>query len=58
LIEYVGQEVIQKVREERPHEYLKIIVTILPKQMQLEDLTPEAEDLSDDELASIAAGNA
>jgi hypothetical protein len=58
LVEYVGQEVIQKVREERPHEYLKIIVTILPKQMQLEDLTPEAEDLSDDELASIAAGNA
>jgi hypothetical protein len=54
----VAQAVIQKVREERPHEYLKIIVTILPKQMQLEDLTPEAEDLSDDELASIAAGNA
>jgi hypothetical protein len=31
----VGQEVIQKVREERPHEYLKIIAIILPKQMQL-----------------------
>jgi hypothetical protein len=48
------------VRQERPHEYLKIIATILPKQMQLEDLTPKrkAEDLTDDELASIAAGNA
>jgi Family of unknown function (DUF5681) len=55
-----GIGVIEPVRQERPHEYLKIIATILPKQMQLEDLTPkrEAEDLTDDELASIAAGNA
>jgi hypothetical protein len=55
-----GIGVIEAVRQERPHEYLKIIATILPKQMQLEDLTPrkKAEDLTDDELASIAAGNA
>ena len=55
-----GVEVIEKVRGERPHEYLKIVAAVLPKQMQLEDLTPKrkAEDLTDDELASIAAGNA
>ena len=55
-----GETVIQKVRGERPHEYLKIVAAVLPKQMQLEDLTPrkKAEDLTDDELASIAVGNA
>ena len=55
-----GVEVVRKVREERPHDYLKIVATILPKQMQLEDLTPKrrAEDLTDDELATIATGNA
>jgi Family of unknown function (DUF5681) len=53
-----GETVIQKVRGERPHEYLKIVAAVLPKQMQLEDLTPKrrAEDLTDDELATIANG--
>src|SRR5215813_8384194 len=53
-----GIEVIEKVRNDRPHEYLKIVAAVLPKQMQLEDLTPQrrAEDLTDDELASIASG--
>jgi Family of unknown function (DUF5681) len=54
-----GIAVIESVRNERPHEYLKIVAAVLPKQMQLEDLTPRrrAEDLTDDELASIAAGH-
>jgi Family of unknown function (DUF5681) len=53
-----GIGVIEAVRRERPHEYLKIIATILPRQMQLEDVTPKrrAEDLTDDELATIASG--
>src|SRR5262245_25864129 len=53
-----GIEVIEKVRNDRPHEYLKIVAAVLPKQMQLEDLTPKrrAEDLTDDELATIASG--
>jgi hypothetical protein len=52
--------VIEKVRNDRPHEYPKIVAAVLPKRMQLEDLTPnrKAEDLTDDELASIAADNA
>jgi Family of unknown function (DUF5681) len=55
-----GIDVIEKVRSDRPHEYLKIVAAVLPKQMQLEDLTPKrrAEDLTDDELATIASGNA
>jgi Family of unknown function (DUF5681) len=56
-----GIEVIEKVRSSRPHEYLKIVAAVLPKQMQREDLTPrrKAEDLTDDELATIASsGNA
>jgi len=55
-----GIEVIEKVRHDRPHEYLKIVAAVLPKQMQLEDLTPsrKAEDLTDDELACIATGHA
>src|SRR5262249_41669417 len=42
-----GIEVVEKVRNDRPHEYLKIVAAVLPKQMQLEDLTPNrrAEDL-------------
>jgi Family of unknown function (DUF5681) len=54
-----GVAVIESVRKDRPHEYLKIVAAVLPKQMQLEDLTPRrrAEDLTDDELASIAAGH-
>jgi hypothetical protein len=54
-----GIGVIESVRKDRPHEYLKIVAAVLPKQMQPEDLTPKrrAEDLSDDELASIAVGN-
>jgi hypothetical protein len=60
LADDFSSNVIEKVRSTRPHEYLKIVAAVLPKQMQLEDLTPKrrAEDLTDDELASIAAGNA
>src|SRR5215212_5594470 len=53
-----GIEVIEEVRSSRPHEYLKIVAAVLPRQMQVEDLTPSrrAEDLTDDELATIASG--
>jgi hypothetical protein len=47
-----GEGVIQKVREERPHDYLKIIASALPKQIEL---NPEkaAVDTTDDELLAI-----
>ena len=51
-----GQEVIEKVRAERPADYLKIVASLVPKQMEIDDRRTHmrAEDLSDDELAAIA----
>ena len=51
-----GKEVIEKVRADRPAEYLKIVASLVPKQMEIEDLRSnrKAEDLSDDDLAAIA----
>src|SRR5262249_19812467 len=33
-----GKEVIEKVRVERPADYLKIVASLVPKQMEIEDL--------------------
>ena len=51
-----GEGVIQKVRVERPHDYLKIIASSLPKQI---DLSPEKTvgDLTDAELMAIVRGS-
>jgi hypothetical protein len=51
-----GKEVIEKVRIERPADYLKIVASLVPKQMEIDDLrtSRRAEDLSDNELAAIA----
>ena len=45
------------MRGERPADYLKIVASLVPKQMEIDDLrtSRRAEDLSDDELAAIAA---
>ena len=53
-----GNDVIEKVRVDRPHDYLKIVASLVPKQMEIETRLPSrrAEDLSDDELAAIATG--
>jgi hypothetical protein len=53
-----GVAVIEQVRTERPHDYLKIIVAVLPKRMEIEDagLSRRAADLTDDELAAIVSG--
>lgn len=48
-----GPPAIVKVREERPHEYLKIIAGILPKELNVK--TNAVEELSDDELAAAIA---
>jgi hypothetical protein len=52
-----GKEVIEKVRADRPADYLKIVGSLVPKQMEIEDLrtTRKAEELSDNELAAIAS---
>lgn len=41
-----GVAAIQKVREDRPHEYLKVVASILPKELKV---TTE-NDLSDEQL--------
>jgi hypothetical protein len=52
-----GKEVIEIVRAERPADYLKIIASLVPRQMEIDDLrtSRKAEDLSDNELAAIAS---
>jgi hypothetical protein len=47
-----GPEVIKQVRETRPHHYLSIIASLLPRQLQVERSSPLAE-LTDDELTLI-----
>jgi hypothetical protein len=48
-----GAAVIKKVREEEPAAYLKVVASILPKQLEIRDDT--FDGLSDDELAAIVA---
>lgn len=49
-----GPDAIVKVRMERPHEYLKVVASILPKELNVN--TRAVEEMSDDELAAgIAA---
>lgn len=48
-----GIEAIEKVRHERPHEYLKVIASILPKELHVTDAT--LGDMSDDDLIGLLA---
>lgn len=43
-----GVAAIQQVRQERPHEYMKVIASILPKEMKIS--VDEYAELSDSEL--------
>ena len=48
-----GKAAIKTVRAERPHEYLKVVASILPRQVEIrEDLF---DDLTEDQLAAIVA---
>ena len=46
-----GKAVIQTVIEERPHEFLKVIASLLPKEFHITDAT--VDGLSDHELGDI-----
>jgi hypothetical protein len=52
-----GAAVIEQVRKERPHDYLKVVAAILPRQQENMEMVinKRAEDMTDDELATIAA---
>ena len=47
-----GAAVIAQVRRERPHHYLSIVVSLLPRQLHVERSSPFA-DLTDDELDQL-----
>jgi hypothetical protein len=34
-----GREVIERVRAERPHDYLKVCASVMPKRLENEDVT-------------------
>ena len=45
-----GVRVIAQVREERPHEYLKVLAGILPKQIEIKD---DLSEMTDEQLAAL-----
>ena len=49
-----GKEAIDRVYRERPSVYLQCVVSLLPKQLSVERLSPFA-DLSDDEIEQLEA---
>ena len=46
-----GPATIEQVRTERPHEYLKVVASILPKELNVR--TDALNEMSDDDLAAI-----
>ena len=48
-----GPETIEAVRAEKPDQYLKVIASILPKEMNL-NVTEQFSEMTDDELADRA----
>lgn len=46
-----GKQAIVTVRTERPHEYLKVVASILPKELNVR--TDALNEMSDDDLAAI-----
>lgn len=48
-----GVKVIEAVRTERPQDYLKVVASLLPKQVEIKE--DAFDGLSDDELAALVA---
>jgi hypothetical protein len=48
-----GVAVIAKVRDERPHEYLKVVASLLPKQVEIKETA--FDGIPDEQLAAIVA---
>lgn len=48
-----GKSVIETVRAEKPDQYLKVIASILPKELHVKDAS--LEDMSDNELVELLA---
>lgn len=50
------QDVIAKVRESRPHDYLRVIAATPPKRLETESADRPLERLTDEELTRIIQG--
>lgn len=48
-----GASVIETVRKDRPHEYLKVVASILPKELNVR--VDPLDEMDDDELTAILA---
>ena len=48
-----GVQAIETVRTERPHEYLKVVASILPKQIEVKE--GAFDGISDEDLAALVA---
>ena len=46
-----GPETIETVRQERPHEYLKVVASILPKELNIKK--EALDEMSDDDLVTM-----
>jgi hypothetical protein len=56
ISEQHGAAIIEKVRKERPQDYVKVAASLLPKQMETETRrTRPLSELSDAELLSLVA---
>ncbi len=47
-----GKETIERVISERPHEFLKVVAGLLPKEIKIKD---ELSEFSDEQLAALNA---
>lgn len=52
-----GVEAIRAAREKDPAAYVRIVAGLMPKEMEVTTRKVSAAELSDDELAAIAAGS-
>lgn len=48
-----GKAAIEQVRIDRPHEYLKVIASLLPKQVEIKE--GAFDDVSDEQLTALVA---
>lgn len=46
-----GKDAVEMLRQERPHDYLKLLSTLLPKELPSD--VPTVEDMTDDEFTSM-----
>jgi Family of unknown function (DUF5681) len=49
-----GPATIERVRQEKPDQYLKVIASLMPREVNMRDLTDDTDDMTEEELAARA----